>query len=306
MSDDTYRLLLGDIKGSFLANRNRCVGFIYHENADETLKSRQKELTSYSKSVLQNLMKFDKNFANSRTYIKEVYTILFTNYDYLMVTQKVSNNLFNKYRYFDSLLPEELKIPVLTLFLQKDISSLNSGNEIETLIKNIYKLPKDSAYKNYITKIYKAAIDTADFRKGMAAPDFILENSNGEKVSLATFKGKILYIDFWYAACGPCHALMEKLKPVKEHFSTNKNIVFLYISIDQKDVWKKSLIKYNINGYHAYTENLEGDHPIINAYKVSGYPTTCLIDKNGNIFNAQPSNIPDDLQKQINEALKVE
>jgi len=306
MSDESYRLLLGDIKGSFLANRNRCVGFIYHENAEETLKNRQKELTSNSKTVLQNLMKFDKNFSYSKTYVQEVFNILFTNYDYLVVTNKTSNNLLSKYRYLDSLLPQELKIPVLTLFLQKDISTLNSGEEIEILIKNIYKLPQDSIYRNFITKKYKTAIDTADFSKGMPAPDFILENEKGEKVSLASFKGKVLYLDFWYAACGPCHALMETLKPAKEHFATNNDVVFLYISIDQKDVWKKSLLKYNIKGYHAYTQNLEGMHPIINAYKVSGYPTTCIIDKNGNIFNAHPSNVPDELQEQIIEALKMQ
>lgn len=306
MSEGSYALLLGDIKGSFLSNRNRCVAFIYSENNEEALKNRQNELTPKSKLILQNLMKFDKKFAYSGTYIQVVYNILYTNYDYMMATNKRTNDLMDKYRYLDSSLPNELKVPVLTLFLQRDISKLNSSDEIETLIENIYQSPQDSAAKKFITKIYKSAIDTANFRKGMRAPDFVLQNEKGEKVTLASFRGKVVYLDFWYAACGPCHALMETLKPAKEHFSTNENVVFLYVSIDQKDLWKRSIIKYGIKGYHAFTENLEGKHPIIKAYKVGGYPTTCLIDKNGNIFNAHPSHDPTEFQKQISEALKVE
>lgn len=306
MTKECYSLLLGDIKGSFLANRNRSVGFIYHEIAAETLKNRQNELTTKSKSILQNLSKFNNNFYYSPTYVMEVYNILFSNYDYLVVTNKATNNLLIKYHYLDSLLPKGLKIPVLTLFLKSDINKLNQSEDIEALIKKIYQSPKDSSYKNYITNKYKDATDITSFKKGTHAPNFIIENTNGEKISLSSFKGKVLYIDFWYAACGPCHVLFEAIKPAKEYFSSDTNVVFLYVSIDHKDVWKKSLKKYDIKGYHAFTENIEINHPIIQAYKVRGYPTTCLIDKNGNIFNANPSNISDELKKQIEDALKVE
>jgi len=306
MTKESYSLLLGDIKGSFLANRNRSVGFIYHEIPAETLKNRQNELTTKSKSILQNLSKFNNNFYYSPTYVVEVYNILFSNYDYLVVTNKTTNNLLIKYRYLDSLLPKDLKIPVLTLFLKSDISKLNQSEDIEALIKEIYQSPKDSSYKNYITKKYKDATDIRSFKIGTHAPDFIIENTTGEKISLSSFKGKVLYIDFWYAACGPCHVLFEATMPAKEYFSSDSNVVFLYVSIDQEDIWKKSLNKYNIKGYHAFTENKESNHPIIKAYKVGGYPTTCIIDKNGNIFNANPSNISDELQKQIENALKVE
>ncbi len=306
MSIESYSLLLGDVKGSFLGNRNRSIGLIYHESGEETLKKRQKELTITSKSILQNLIKFNSDFYYSPTYVKEVYNILFSNYDYLVATNKVSNNTLIKYNYFNHLLPKKLKIPVLTLFLESEIEKLNNRVDIESTIRRTYQLPKDSSYKNYIVRKYKDATDISNFKKGVQAPDFIIENTNGDKVNLASFKGKVIYIDFWYAACGPCHLLFETLKPVKKYFSSDSNVVFLYISIDQHDAWKKSLIKYDIKGYHAFTENKEREHPIISAYKVGGYPTTYLIDKNGKIFNANPPNISNELQKQIEEALKAE
>ena len=48
----------------------------------------------------------------------------------------------------------------------------------------------------------------------------------------------------------------------------------------------------------------ERAHPILSDYKIQGYPTTFLIDKNGNIFLARPATDPAELQNQIQEALQ--
>ncbi len=115
----------------------------------------------------------------------------------------------------------------------------------------------------------------------------------------------MVYVDFWFAACAPCHALFQTIKPVKKHYANNKSVVFLCISVDSKEVWKSSLAKYKIDGYHVYTKNLEMNHPVIKAYKVSGYPTSCIIDKNGKMFIATPSSNSKELQNEIEEALKI-
>ncbi|MBO9683841.1 MAG: TlpA family protein disulfide reductase, partial [Flavisolibacter sp.] len=167
-------------------------------------------------------------------------------------------------------------------------------------IKNTYTSPADSIYSNYIQKYYS---NITSFKRGMAAPEFTLENDKGEKLNLATFRGKVVYLDFWYATCGPCHALFSTIAPVKKHFANRPEVVFFNVSIDPRTTWLDALKKYTIAGYHAYTEGKKGDHPIISAYKVGGYPTTCLIDRNGKIFLATPSTQPAELIQQIEQAL---
>ena len=300
MTVETLNLLKSDLKGSIMANKYRSVGMIYHESEVETLQKRQNELSPQSKKNLQNILKFDKQDAYSPTYINETFSILFMHYDGLVLNKRASSNLIEKYRYISHLLPDNLRVPVLTLFLEQDIEKAPE-EDIQAVINQTFAL-QDSVYKNYIRTRYT---DVTSFKKGMNAPDFVLENEQGEKVTLSSFKGKVVYLDFWYAACGPCHALMSMVKPAKEYFSDNSNVAFLYISIDRKDVWKNALTKYNIKGYHVFTENKESKHPVIDAYKVAGYPTTFLIDKNGNIFNSKPSNSAEELKLQIAEALQV-
>ena len=36
------------------------------------------------------------------------------------------------------------------------------------------------------------------------APDFVLNNLNGEKVSLARYRGKVVILNFWSTTCAPC------------------------------------------------------------------------------------------------------
>lgn len=303
MGPESFKLLQADINASIIGNKYRSVGMVYHESIDETLQKRHAELTGNSKKYLQNILKFDKTLFYSSTYLNEVYNILFVHYDGLVLANKISAGILKKYNYLNQLLPGNLKTPVITLFLEHDISKLNQAEDLEVVINRTYLSAKDSIYKNYIAKRYS---DAVSFKKGMNAPDFVLENEREEKVTLASFKGKIVYIDFWYGACGPCHALFQTIKSVKKHFSKNENVVFLCVSIDSKDTWEASLKKYKIDGYHVFTENMRSNHPIIKAYKVGGYPTACLIDKNGKILMANPSNNPDELLKQIETGLMIE
>lgn len=161
----------------------------------------------------------------------------------------------------------------------------NKDSAIESVIEQLFPLAGDSAYKIALNQKLIAA---RALKNGMVAPDFSLENASGEKIHLSSLKGKVIYMDFWFASCVPCHELFKKIKPVKEYFKSSNDVIFLSISVDDSEVWKKSLARFNIDGSHAFTENRFKDHSVIKAYNVNSYPTTMLIDKKGNIFSIAP------------------
>lgn len=110
------------------------------------------------------------------------------------------------------------------------------------------------------------------------------------------YKGKVVYVDFWASWCGPCRREFPFSKKMHESLSEKekKNIVFLYISIDDDpEAWKKAVKSLEL-------EQFENGHSmggfaseVVQQYKITGIPRYMIIDKNGVIVKpdaSRPSN----------------
>jgi len=146
--------------------------------------------------------------------------------------------------------------------------------------------------------------DTADQR--MPAHDFTLENSEGKKISLSDFKGKVVYIDFWATWCKSCIEEMPYSKKLKEKYTGNDSIVFMYVSIDNSDnveTWKSFIKKKGMTGVQLISREGQ-EEKIITRYDVRFIPHFVLIDKKGNIANAMAPQPSDPKAEQlINQVL---
>ncbi len=301
MNTESFNSFNSLIKANVLKAKYNGALSVFGDAYDEILKKQQSRLTPASKKAIQNLLEFDDNFSNSYFYtttVASIYSVYFDD----NVKPKIGDNVQAKYDYLNKQLPSKLKSSVLLLFLEREIRQ-NKSAPIESIIEQSFTLSKDSTYKVFLTQKLS---DARALKNNMPAPDFSMENRNGEKIHLSNFKGKVIYLDFWFAACTPCHKLFKDINPVKEQFKSDSSVVFLTVSIDNRDVWEKALAKFNLLGYHAFTENKFRDHAIIRSYNVNEYPTTYLIDKEGKIFSITPSHKPDELRKEIEAALMIE
>lgn len=142
---------------------------------------------------------------------------------------------------------------------------------------------------------------------GKMAPTFTLKSLEGKEVSLQDFKGKVVYIDFWASWCAPCRQEMQHGAPkLHAKFKDNKDVVFLYVSLDSKvDAWKKAINDDKIVGVHLLSQAVSGvDTPIAKAFNISGIPRYVIIDKEGKIFdNDAPRPSEDRTELKIREAL---
>ena len=112
------------------------------------------------------------------------------------------------------------------------------------------------------------------------APEFTLEDLNGNKISLSDLKGKVIFLNFWATWCGPCKAeIPHFIEAYKEY--KDKGMEIIGISVDRTGV--KSVIKF--------TEKHKINYPvamytldIIKDYKPGrAIPVTIIIGPNGKI-----------------------
>lgn len=127
----------------------------------------------------------------------------------------------------------------------------------------------------------KTVLEEADAEKKLhahlnaPAPEFACKDLTGKPVSLASLKGKIVVLNFWFTQCGGCIAEMAELNKLK-HAYDGKEVVFLAITFDDetkiKTFLEKKKFEYNI---------IPDAKRTCNDYDIYGYPTSMVIDRNG-------------------------
>lgn len=113
------------------------------------------------------------------------------------------------------------------------------------------------------------------------APDIDLTSLDGKtSVKLSSYKGKLVYLDFWASWCGPCRKSFPFMNDLHNNFH-DKGLAVVTITLDElKEDADKFLTKYpaDFAVYHDPT----GDTG--RAFKLPGMPTSYLIDEQGNVI----------------------
>ena len=164
---------------------------------------------------------------------------------------------------------------------------------------------KDKKDNHSVSDSETSDSDTSD--TATPAPDFTLVDQNGETHKLSDYKGKTVFLNFWATWCPPCRQEMPDIQALYETYGENKeDLIVLGVANpktddhpnNQDETQEKVAGFLSENGY-TYPVAMDTTGDVFSAYGISSFPTTFMIDKEGNVYGYVSGAITADIMESI-------
>lgn len=116
-------------------------------------------------------------------------------------------------------------------------------------------------------------------RPGEIAPDFTLTTFEGETITLADLRGKVVLLNFWGSWCAPCHAEAEDLEDIWRQYQ-DENFVLIGVNwLDTESSALEFMERYDL----TFINGPDIGERITREYAIQAAPETFIIDQNGEV-----------------------
>lgn len=185
--------------------------------------------------------------------------------------------------YIESL-PEPKQELYRAAMILNETVMLSGGYEVaERQVTEFQQLYPKSGF---LPQLQRGLASLEKLREGAVVENFAFEDMEGNKVSLADYKDKIIYLDLWASWCGPCiNTFRTKTPAFEQKLRERDDVVLMYVSIDEKpEAWKNYLSKNPMRGVHLFAgKGFEAE--IVRYFKVWGIPRYLILGKDNKIID---------------------
>lgn len=112
------------------------------------------------------------------------------------------------------------------------------------------------------------------------AAGFTLTDMEGRQVALDSYRGKVVFLNFWATWCAPCRREMPDIQSLHRKMDPNQ---FAVVTVSVDDGGREDVASFFRERQLDVPTLLDPKDEIARVYGVTGFPETFLIDKTGKV-----------------------
>ncbi|AVQ26990.1 cytochrome C biogenesis protein [Fusobacterium ulcerans] len=164
-----------------------------------------------------------------------------------------------------------------------------------------------NANADYIAKAEEPAKEAKEEK--LPAFDFELKDQYGNTHKLSDYKGKVVFLNFWATWCPPCREEMPHIEEIYKEYGYNKNdVVILGVASpataenpSPQDESEEKIKAFLTKNNYTFPVVFDVKGEILRNYYINAFPTTFMIDREGNIMGYVAGGLSKENMKKIIE-----
>jgi len=122
---------------------------------------------------------------------------------------------------------------------------------------------------------------SADGSTGAALPEFSFLTDDGE-LSLESFRGQVVYVDFWASWCGPCRQSFPWMNEMEAKYK-DKGLAVVGVSLDR---FKNDALRFLDEVPADFTIAYDPEGALVKVFGVRGMPSAYVINRQGEVVSS--------------------
>lgn len=143
----------------------------------------------------------------------------------------------------------------------------------------------------------------ADARPVIPAVDFELEDQYGNIHRLEDYRGKTIFLNFWATWCPPCKAEMPDIQKLYEKSSTEGEDAVIVLGVAAPNMGQEGseeeIAAFMEEKGYTYPVLMDTEGELFASYGITSFPTTFMIDRDGNVFGYVSGMLSADMMDSI-------